>query len=72
MYDLRDWMKRSEKYQAFTVAIHSHGKALELGAECPISEKILYLSGVTNLIGEVLRYIFFVIVGVRGLTCLYC
>ena len=52
------------------MAIHSHGKALKLGAGCPISEKVLYLSGVTNLIGEVLRYIFFVIVGVRGLTCL--
>ena len=61
MLNLGDCIKRSGKYQAFTVAIRSNGKALELGAGCIISETFLYLSGVIHLIGqcfigEVLRY----------------
>ena len=42
---LGDWIKRREKYQAFTVAICSNETALELASGCPISETFLYLSG---------------------------
>ena len=61
MLDLGDWIKRSGKYQAITVAIRSNGKALDLGAWCFISETFLYLSGVIHLkgrclIGEVIQY----------------
>ena len=59
-----DWIKRSAKYQAFTVSISSNGKALELGTGCLISETFLYLSEVIHLIGryligEVLQYILY-------------
>ena len=54
MLNLGDWINRSGKYQAFTMAIFNKGKALELGAGCLISEKFLYLSGVIHLIGQCL------------------
>ena len=61
--NLGDWIKRSGKYQAFTVAIRNNGKTLQLGAGCLIGETFLHLSGVIHLIGrslivEVLQYIF--------------
>ena len=63
MLNLGDWIKRRRKYQAFTLAIRSNQKALELGAGCLISETFSYLIGVIHLIGrrligELLRYNF--------------
>ena len=49
--NLGDWIERTGKYQAFTVAICSNGKALELGSGYLISETFLCLSGVIHVIG---------------------
>ena len=61
--NLVEWIIRRGKYYAFTVATCSNGKALELGAECLISEALLYLNGAIHhtgwcLIGEVLRSVY--------------
>ena len=49
--NLGDWIERTGKYQALTVAICSNGKALELGSGYLISETFLCLSGVIHVIG---------------------
>ena len=50
MINLGDCIERMGKYQAFTEAICSNKKVLELGAGCPISEPFLYLSDVIHLV----------------------
>ena len=52
LLNLGDLIKRSGKYRAFTVAIRSNRKTLELGAGCLIIGTFLYLSGVILLIGR--------------------